>query len=213
MRSIHWCRAVGLAALVTAATACVSTGRRSCGDVNAGIALLHLRSVTDSVADAVGRAGDSSATVLRSTLQDAVDRTAALDACGRLSTAALLREAGAIALTASRAGTGSLEQAYRWARRAVVLDGSDRGSWRVLAESWDELQVAENRPQWFGTVIACAPGATGRCELAPLDSARVSEAQRVELGLRTVQQQRERLDVLNRERRGPERRPPSRRGS
>lgn len=188
-------------ALSLSLTACASAGRRDCGTRDVSATLVELRAVTDSAAAALPRATDPSATVLRTRLRDAVERTASLELCGALVSAAQWRDAGAIALVAAGAGTQSIEQAYRWARRAVELDVADRGAWRVLAESWDQWQVQQHNAQWFATVITCAPGTEGLCALETLDTSRVTDAQRVEIGLRTLLQQQQRVDSLNRARR------------
>lgn len=180
--------------------ACASAGRHDCGTTDVTATLASLRQVTDSAADALPRANDSSATLLRTRLHEALDRTTSLETCGGLATAAHWRDAGAIALVAAGAGAQSLEQAYRRARHAVELDGTDRGAWRVLAESWDQWQVQQHNAQWFATVITCEPGAAGQCALETLDTSRVSDAQRVEIGLRTLVQQQQRVDSLNKAR-------------
>ena len=189
-----------LVAGLCAMSACATVQRGGCEASDVPGTLVQLRHVADSVATALPRAADTASTVLRSQLADVVDRTARLDACGGLQTAAQLRDAGAIALQAAGAGAPSLEQAYVLARRAVVLDMGDRDAWAVLAAAWDQLQVRAHNAQWFATVITCEPGADGRCELETVDTSRVSDAQRVELGLRTLVQQQQRVDSLNRAR-------------
>jgi hypothetical protein len=195
-----WRCSARLVALSAVTSGCVTAGRGACVGSDATSALRHWRAATDSAADALPRARDSTATVLRARLRDAVDQTMQLDACGALVSVAQLRDAAMLALVAAGAGAPSLEQSYDWARRAVMLDRTDRGAWGVLAASWDQLQVRQHLAQWFATVITCAPGSDGRCELEPLDTSRVSDAQRVELGLRTLVQQQQRVDSLNKAR-------------
>ena len=197
---LTWTRATLLVAGLCVTSACATVRRSGCEPADVATTLVQLRRVTDSVATALPGASDSAGVELRSQLSDVMDRTERLDACGGLQTAAQLREAGAIALVAAGAGAPSLEQAYVLARRAVVLEMTDRGAWGVLAAAWDQLQVRAHNAQWFATVITCEPGAEGRCELETVDTSRVSDAQRVELGLRTLVQQQQRVDSLNRAR-------------
>jgi hypothetical protein len=182
---------------------CLSSPARRCGATADPMELRRLSLTTDSTVRALRSARDSQLTPLRQYLQSVVDRTAQLDACGRVTTARDLRTAAQLGLSAQTLGLETAERAYRWSRRAVVADTADRANWRVMAYAWDQLQLAQQRPQWFATIVACpdAPGA--RCRLAPLDSTRVTDAQRAELGLRTVQQQRDLVDSLNRTRTRP----------
>jgi hypothetical protein len=194
--------AVVSALIVALVSACASSSARQCGSVDSG-ELSRLAATTDSTAAALRRAPDSASVALRQYLQSVVDRAAALDACGRVTTPRDLRTAAQVGLSAGQLGAETLERAYRWSRRAVVADTSDRASWRLMAGAWDQLQLVQRQPQWFGTVLRCGGPATARCALAPIDTTRVTEAQRVELGLRTLLQQREHVDSLNRARGRP----------
>ncbi|MDZ7632428.1 MAG: hypothetical protein U5K74_14040 [Gemmatimonadaceae bacterium] len=184
-------------ALVPAVTACASSSSRRCGEAVDPGELRRLSMTTDSTLVALRQAPDSQAKALQQYLQSVVDRTAALEACGRIRSASDLQTAAQLALAAGRLGEETVERAYVWSRRAVVADTADRASWRVMAHAWDQLQLLRQQPQWFATVIRCEV-ADGRCVLAPLDTTRVSDPQRAELGLRTLVQQRELLDSLNR---------------
>lgn len=190
--------------LIAMLSGCASASARSCrADAAAGAALQQLQGAADSLVVRLAQAADSDTTSLRRSLQAVVDRVAQLDACKTLTSAESLRSAGTLALTAQTLGQPTVEHAYRWARRAVVLDSADRRNWRVMAHSWDQLQVLQRQPQWFGTVISCDAGVAGRCVIAPIDSTRVSDPQRVELGLRTLVQQRATVDSMNRLRTQP----------
>jgi hypothetical protein len=179
------------------------TGARTCRNTNDPTELGHLSSNVDSTVRALRIASDSQATWLRQYLQAMVDRTAELDGCGRVSSAGDLRAAAKLALDAAVLGLPTVERAYGWSRRAVTADSSDRRAWRLMAGAWDQLQVLRKKPQWFATVYSCAVANDGRCVLAPIDTTRVTDPQRVELGLHTLAQQRAMLDSLNRARGRP----------
>jgi hypothetical protein len=191
----------GVTVLVLAG--CLSSPARRCGDTGDPSELRRLSITTDSTVVALRRATDSQVTPLRQYLQSVVDRAAQLDMCGRVTTARDLRAAAQLGVSASVLGLETAERAYRWSRRAVVADTADRVNWRVMAYAWDQLQVAQQRPQWFATVVACPAGAGRRCQLAPIDTTRVTDAERAELGLRTLAQQRELIDSVNRSRPRP----------
>jgi hypothetical protein len=157
----------------------------------------------DSTVTALRTAADTQAIWLRQYLQAMVDRTDELDGCGRLGGASDLRTAAALALQAAVLGVPTVERAYRWSRRAVDADSSDRRSWRLMASAWDQMQVLRKQPQWFATVFSCAAASDGRCVLAAIDTTRVTDPQRVELGLNTLVQQRALIDSLNRARGRP----------
>lgn len=186
-----------------ALSGCLSSGARNCGDAADPAALRRLAITTDSVVIALRRAADSQATPLRQHLQSVVDRAAQLDVCGGITSARDLRRAAQIGLSASVLGLETAERAYRWSRRAVVADTADRVNWRVMASAWDQLQIAQQRPQWFATVLSCPPQSNRRCQLAPIDTTQVTDAQRAELGLRTLVQQRELVDSVNKNRTRP----------
>lgn len=189
--------------LLLSATACIASHGQSCRDPGDPGEVARLAVTTDSTLLALQKAPDSQATWLRQYLQAVVDRTASLEECGRIANAGDLRTAARIGLASAQLGVSTRERAYRWARRAVVADTSDRRSWRMMAAAWDQLQVAQKQPQWFATVFSCVNNTDGRCTLAPIDTTRVTDPQRVELGLRTMAQQRMMLDSLNRARGRP----------
>jgi hypothetical protein len=164
---------------------------------------MQLGRIADSTLRAMRGASDSTAVSLRQYLQSIVDRGALLDVCGLASRADDYRALSSMAMQASSLGSETTERAYAWARRAVVLDSADRENWRVMARAWDQLQLSRKLPQWFGTALVCNAGSDKRCSLAPLDSTRVSDPQRVELGLPTLSQQRGVLDSMNRARGRP----------
>ena len=186
--------------LFAVVSACASSSVRQCRSAVDSGELARLAITTDSTATALRRATDSQSVALRQYLQSVVDRAAALDACGRVTSPRDLRTAAQVGLSAGELGAETLERAYRWSRRAVIADTADRASWRVMAAAWDQLQMAHGQPQWFGTVLRCGGPPNARCALAPIDSMRVTDAQRVELGLRTLFQLREQIDSLNRAR-------------
>jgi hypothetical protein len=90
----------------------------------------------------------------------------------------------------------TLRAAYAWARTAVERDTANVAAWQSMATAWDRWQVALRRPQWFGTQVTCPVG-LGRCRLAPVDTARVADAQRLQIGLRTLAQMRLAADSLS----------------
>ncbi len=203
MRSVMWRRAAVMAVLLAATTACSSARGRLCRDVPDPDELGRLATVTDSTVVAMRTATDTQLTSLRIYLQSVLSRADMLDQCGRVSTPADLRTAGSMALTANSLGQEAVERAYRWSRRAVEADSSDRRSWRVMAHAWDQLQLLQKQRQWFATVVTCPNTLEGRCAIAPIDTTHVTDPQRAELGLRTIAQQRERVDSLNRARGRP----------
>ncbi len=192
-----------LAALITVVSACASSSARQCGSAMDPGELLRLARSIDSTTAALRRATDSQSVGLRQYLQSVVDRAAVLDGCGRIMSPRDLRTAAQLGLSAGALGAETLERAYRWSRRAVVADTSDRVSWRLMANAWDQLQLVYRQPQWFGTVVRCTSAANTRCTVAPIDTTRVTDPQRAELGLRTLMQQREHVDSLNRARARP----------
>jgi hypothetical protein len=192
-----------LTTLLTVLSACATASARRCAAATDPGELQRLTRTADSTTAALGAATDSQSVVLRQYLQSVVDRAATLDACGTITSPRDLRTAAQLGLSAGALGAETLERAYRWSRRAVVADTSDRASWRVMAKAWDQLQVVQSQPQWFGTVVRCTGNAEVRCALAPVDTTRVNDPQRVELGLRTLMQQRERADSLTRARSRP----------
>ncbi len=207
MRTLTSSRIRGTAALLAAAftlvSACATSSARYCGGATDPGELMRLSGTTDSTTAALRRATDSQSVALRQYLQSVVDRAFFLDACGHISSSRDLRTAAQLGLSAGALGAETLERAYLWSRRAVVADTSDRVSWRLMANAWDQLQVVQRQPQWFGTVVRCTSAANARCSLAPIDTTRVTDPQRAELGLRTLLQQREHVDSLNRPRGRP----------
>lgn len=192
-------RVVALSGVLVLA-ACAGPQARRCGDTVDLSELRRLATTVDSTVFALKQAPDSQAKALTQYLHAVVDRTSDLDACGRVTTAFDLRSAAQLGLSAGVLGLETVERAYRWSRRAVVADTADRLSWRVMATAWDQLQVLQQRPQWFATVISCPSRTDARCLLAPIDTTHVTDPQRAELGLRTLVQQRAFLDSLNRSR-------------
>jgi hypothetical protein len=190
-------------ALCSVAAACISSQGRACRTATDVAELSRLSINADSTVNALRTAADTQAIWLRQYLQAIVDRTAELDGCGRLGGPNDLRAAAALALQASVLGVPTVERAYRWSRRAVDADTADRRSWRTMASAWDQLQVLRKQPQWFATVFSCAASPDGRCALAAIDTTRVTDPQRVELGLNTLVQQRALIDSLNRARGRP----------
>lgn len=156
---------------------------------------------TDSLLARPRPANAAAVTELHEQLGEIIRRVQRLEVCGGLTSAQDLRTAARLALRAGMAGAPLLREAYVWGREAVLRAPLERESWQVMATAWDELQISQNHPQWFGTVIRCAARGTRPCALATLDTSRVSDAQRVELGLRTLREQRLVADSLNRARR------------
>jgi len=162
-----------------------------------------LSRIADSAATNIRLSADTMSPMPRRFLQGVVDRVVALDACGMLRTPEALRDAASALLAARTLGTPTVARAYGWAREAVERDSADRRNWRVMAQSWDQLQVLLRQPQWFATVVSCATPILGRCSVAPLDSSRVSEALRLDFGLPSLRQQQQLVDSLNRMRGQP----------
>lgn len=194
-----------LALVVTGVlAACATTAsRQACHGARPADELAQLIVVADSTAAALRQSGDTMSSPLRQYLRGVVDRVVALERCGRITTPADLRQAALVAYAARTLGERTVDRAYGWSRLAVVRDSADRRNWRVMALAWDQLQVLQHKPQWFATVVSCVTPILGRCTLAPLDTTRVSEAQRVEFGLPTLLEQRLRVDSLNRVRSSP----------
>jgi hypothetical protein len=182
---------------------CITRLPRACREDSDPGELARLASITDSTAAALRRPADSQFVGLREYLQGVVNRVAELDQCGRITTVADLRTSAKIGVRARTLGEPTLVRAYDWSRRAVMLDTADRRSWRVMASAWDHLQVETRHPQWFGTAVLCPGTPPGRCVIPPVDTTRVSDPQRVELGLRTLAQQRAAVDSMNRARGRP----------
>ncbi|MES3033346.1 MAG: hypothetical protein V4813_05050 [Gemmatimonadota bacterium] len=191
-------------AVVAMFAACASSGaQQACRGPRRVDELQQLTVVADSTAGALRQSADTMSPTLRQYLRGVVDRVVALERCGRVTTPAELRQAAMVAYAARTLGERTVERAYGWSRLAVVRDSADRRNWRVMALSWDQLQVLQHKPQWFATVVSCVTPILGRCTLAPLDTTRVSEAQRVEIGLPTLLEQRLLVDSLNRIRSSP----------
>lgn len=186
--------------VLSGVAACASSRGRSCREPAEPAELARLSRTVDSTVNAMRTASDTQATWLRQYLQAMIDRTAELDACGRVARADDLRTAAALGLRAAVLGVPTVERAYIWSRRAVLADTADRRSWRVMAGAWDQLQILRMQPQWFATVISCDRAPDGRCSLATIDTTRVTDPQRVELGLHTLTQQRAMIDSINRAR-------------
>lgn len=189
---------------LSALAACATTGaRQECRGPRPVDELARLSRVADSAGTAIRLSVDTLSSMPRRFLQGVVERVMMLEQCGGVRTADQLRDASATALAARTLGVPVVERAYVWARAAVIADSVDRQNWRAMALAWDQLQVLQRQPQWFGTVIACASPVLGRCSLAPLDSTRVTEALRIDFGLPTLKQQRLSVDSLNRVRGQP----------
>jgi hypothetical protein len=205
IRSLFTAPVALLTVLCSAAllSGCITRLPRTCRDDSDPGELARLANITDSTAAALRRPADSQFVGLREYLQGVVNRIAVLDQCGRITTAADLRTSAKIGVKARTLGAPTLVRAYDWSRRAVMLDTADRRSWRVMAAAWDHLQVESKQPQWFGTVVECPGNPPGRCLIPPVDTTRVSDPQRVELGLRTLVQQRAAVDSMNRARGRP----------
>jgi hypothetical protein len=193
-----WRVMLGGALSVVALAGCLSSPARRCRDATDATELRQLSVTTDSAMLALRRAPESQATPIRQFVQSVVDRAAHLDQCGLFTSVNDLRTATQIGLSAGLLGVETAERAYGWARRAVVADTADRRNWRMMAYAWDQYQLAQQRPQWFATVVSCPDVTPRKCQLAPIDTTHVTDAQRAELGLRTLVQQREMLDSLNR---------------
>ncbi len=192
--------ATALGALV----ACASTSaRQQCRGPRQPDELEQLSRIADSAATNIRLSADTMSPMPRRFLQGVVDRVVALDGCGMLRTPEALRDAASALLAARTLGTPTVARAYGWAREAVERDSADRRNWRVMAQSWDQLQVLLRQPQWFATVVSCATPILGRCSVAPLDSSRVSEALRLDFGLPSLKQQQKLVDSLNRMRNHP----------
>lgn len=171
---------------------CAALDRRGCRDARdpAELSRLGAAHAADATLGDAAPADSQQAAAARRAQR--VTRLATLSACGTLRSAADYRLASAIALAAPPSDT-THRYAYDWARAAVARDSTSAAGWLALATSWDRWQVAQGRPQWFGTQIICPPGAA-RCRLAPLDSTRVTDAERLQMGLRPLAQLRQAAD-------------------
>jgi hypothetical protein len=79
--------------------------------------------------------------------------------------------------------------AHDLARRAVALDPTHAPARWLVAAAWDRYQLSIGRPQWYGTQGACDL-ATGRAAMQAIDTTRVTDAERVRLGVRPLAEQR-----------------------
>jgi hypothetical protein len=195
-------RVVAAAALLMIVAGCASLRRGSrCDAAAAATVMPRLTATTDSLLSRPRPVTDSAVAALHQQLVEIIARVHRVEVCGGLASASDQRAASRLALRAGIAGAPVLREAYVWGRAAVVRGPEERESWRAMASAWDELQLSESRPQWFGTVIRCAPRGPRPCAVATIDATHVSDAQRVELGLRTLREQRLVADSLNRSRR------------
>ena len=93
--------------------------------------------------------------------------------------------------------TTDFRQAHELARRAMALDSTDRRVRYLVAASWDRYLMTAGQPQWYGTQFRRAtPGSAW--ELHPVDTSKVTDAERLRLGVGTLAEQRARADLLNR---------------
>jgi hypothetical protein len=181
--------------MLSAISGCAAFAGRGCRDARDPAELVRVRAAHDSDAtmSAAARLDQQRAIDARRLLRFA--RLQHLAACGVLSSASDYRLASTIAQSAP-VSDSTLRSAYAWAREAVARDTSSLAGWQALATTWDKWQVSRGAPQWFGTQVSCPVG-LGRCRLAPIDSTRVSDGQRLQMGLRTLAQMRLAADTLN----------------
>lgn len=88
-------------------------------------------------------------------------------------------------------------QAHRWALRSEELDSADVSARWLVAAAWDRYQMSRGQPQWFGTQTT-RTGGVGPVILYSLDTAQVTDAERVRRRVGTLAALRARLDTINR---------------
>ena len=78
--------------------------------------------------------------------------------------------------------------AHDWARRAIALDSTHAGAKGMIAASWDQYQYRLGRPTWYSVIVI--GGLREPARMYAVDSTRVTDAERLRLGLQTLAEQR-----------------------
>lgn len=87
------------------------------------------------------------------------------------------------------ADSTSYRLAYEHARRAVEKDPEHAKAKWLSAAAWDRYLDELGRPQWYGTQYRCQDGVR---RLLPVEDGRVTDAERVALGVPTLAEARAR---------------------
>jgi hypothetical protein len=104
----------------------------------------------------------------------------------------------AVVLQHGRDTAASLK-AHAWAKRAVELGSTEPLAKGLIAGSWDQYLYGKGLPQWYGTIIR--GGLREPARLYDIDTTKVTDQERLRLGLRTLAQMRAAVDSLNARRR------------
>ena len=92
--------------------------------------------------------------------------------------------------------TTAYRLAYDLSKRAAEIDtGHTKARW-LSAASWDRYLMNQQKPQWYGTQFSRS-GHDGPWILYPVDTTRVTDAERIRMGVGTLTQQRAKADELN----------------
>jgi hypothetical protein len=87
--------------------------------------------------------------------------------------------------------------AFSLAQLSATLDpASKRARW-LSAAAWDRILMRKNVPQWYGTQYH-KPSAEAPMELYKVDESVVSDAERAEMGVPTLQAAKDMLREINR---------------
>ena len=95
--------------------------------------------------------------------------------------------------------TLSYRRAYDLACRSVALDSTNEDALWLTAASYDRYLLSKGEPQWYGTQLLILNGVT---YLQKIDTTRVTDADRVRLGVETLDQIHANLTAANGDDRG-----------
>lgn len=90
--------------------------------------------------------------------------------------------------------TTAYRKAHELAEQAVALDSTHKSAKWLTAASWDRYLVEKGEPQWYGTQYTKVDGAW---RLRPVDTTKVTDAERVALGVPTLAEARAQADSMN----------------
>jgi hypothetical protein len=92
--------------------------------------------------------------------------------------------------------TTSYRRAYELSKRAAEVDtGHQKARW-LSAASWDRYLMRQQKPQWYGTQFVRS-NHDGPWILYPVDTTKVTDAERVRMGVGTLAEQRAKAAELN----------------
>ncbi|MBE1162516.1 hypothetical protein [Dyella acidiphila] len=79
---------------------------------------------------------------------------------------------------------------------AARIDPANRDARVLAADAWDRVMTRAGKPQWYGTQYVRSK-TTGKWELYPTEPDVITEAQRREIGLPTLEEDKAHLDQIN----------------